>query len=105
MLVNLFFQIILSILKLTIAMRILIVEDDERISGSLAEALTDQRYIVDVATDGQKQVLRETLTYELILLMLPKLDGISLCWQPRSMVIAYPDSVDCSRDTADQVRG
>jgi len=34
-------------------MRILIVEDDERISESLAEALTDQHYIVDVATDGQ----------------------------------------------------
>lgn len=34
-------------------MRILIVEDDERIAESLAEALTDQHYVVDIATDGQ----------------------------------------------------
>lgn len=34
-------------------MRILLVEDDERIADSLAEALTDQHYVVDIAADGQ----------------------------------------------------
>jgi len=48
-------------------MRILIVEDDERIAESLAEALTDQHYIVDIATYSQvgwKFV--ETVAHELI---------------------------------------
>jgi DNA-binding response OmpR family regulator len=34
-------------------MRILLVEDDERLAETLAEALTDQRYVVDIATDGE----------------------------------------------------
>ena len=33
-------------------MRTLIVEDDARISESLAEALTDQNYVVDIAADA-----------------------------------------------------
>jgi len=34
-------------------MRILLVEDDQRLSKALAEVLTDQHYVVDIATDGQ----------------------------------------------------
>jgi len=34
-------------------MKILLVEDDKRIVNALAEALTDQHYVVDIATDGQ----------------------------------------------------
>lgn len=33
-------------------MRILIVEDDERI----AEALTDQHYVIDIASDGESEL-------------------------------------------------
>jgi len=56
-------------------MRILIVEDDER-TESLAEALTDQHYIVDIATDSQAGwKFVETVAYELICwMMLSKLD-------------------------------
>lgn len=90
-------------------MRILIVEDDERISESLAEAFTDQHYVVDVATDGQAAWdFVGTLNYELILLdvMLPKLDGISLCRQIRSHGYRMPILMLTARDTtADQVTG
>jgi len=34
-------------------MRILLVEEDVRLAETLAEALTDQRYVVDIATDGE----------------------------------------------------
>ena len=34
-------------------MRILLVEDDIRLAETLAEALTDERYVVDIATDGE----------------------------------------------------
>ncbi len=63
-------------------MKILLIEDDALIAAPLAKALVDQHYAVDVATDGQAGwELVESFTYDLILLdvMLPKLDGISLC--------------------------
>jgi DNA-binding response OmpR family regulator len=34
-------------------MKILLVEDDLRLAETLAEALTDQRYVVDIVTDGE----------------------------------------------------
>lgn len=90
-------------------MRILIVEDDERIAESLAEALTDQHYIVDIAGDGEKGwEFVEALTYDLILLdlMLPKLDGLSLCQQLRSQGYRMPILLLTARDTtADKVAG
>lgn len=68
-------------------MRILLVEDDLRLAETLAEALTDQRYVVDVVSDGEsgwEQV--KVLNYDLMLLdlMLPELDGVSLCQRLRS---------------------
>lgn len=68
-------------------MKILLIEDDALIAAPLAKALVDQHYAVEVATDGQAGwELLESFTYDLILLdvMLPKLDGISLCRQLRS---------------------
>lgn len=90
-------------------MRILIVEDDERIAASLAEALTDQNYVVDVATDGQAGwEFVKAFAYDLILLdvMLPKLDGINLCRQMRSEGYRMPILMVTARDTTtDQVTG
>ena len=68
-------------------MKILLVEDDALIAEPLAKALIDQHYAVDVATDGQVGwELLESFTYDLILLdvMLPKLDGMTLCRRLRS---------------------
>jgi DNA-binding response OmpR family regulator len=68
-------------------MRILIIEDDDRIAKPLAEYLRRQHHIVDITTDrleGWKWSQSEL--YELILLdlMLPKLDGITLCQRLRA---------------------
>lgn len=63
-------------------MKILLVEDDESIARILKEALTDQHYLVELATDGQDGwELAEAFEYDLILLdlMLPRLDGIDFC--------------------------
>ncbi|MEO1395974.1 MAG: response regulator transcription factor [Cyanobacteria bacterium J06634_5] len=68
-------------------MRILLVEDDTRLAETLAEALNDQRYVVDIAADGETGWHQANiLEYDLILLdvMLPELDGISLCARLRS---------------------
>jgi two-component system OmpR family response regulator len=67
-------------------MRILLVEDDLPLAETLAEAMTDQLYTVDIACDG---ILAwdylKAIKYDLLLLdvMLPRLDGISLCQQLR----------------------
>ncbi|BAY37007.1 two-component hybrid sensor and regulator [Nostoc sp. NIES-2111] len=68
-------------------MKILVVEDDKLNAYALTAVLTDQNYAVEVAVDGDAAWdLIETYDYDLILLdvMLPKLDGISLCRQIRS---------------------
>lgn len=83
-------------------MRILLVEDDLRLAETLAEALTDQRYVVDIAADGEMgwhQAM--TLDYDLILLdvMLPELDGISLCHRLRSNGYTLPILILTACDT------
>jgi DNA-binding response OmpR family regulator len=68
-------------------MRILLVEDNHQIAQSLKEALEKQHYNVDWVADGEIgwQYI-ECLTYDPILLdlMLPKIDGITLCQQLRA---------------------
>jgi two-component system response regulator QseB len=68
-------------------MRILIVEDDDRIAKPLAEDLRHQQHVVDVARDGlEGWECTQIVNYDLILLdvMLPKLTGIELCKRLRS---------------------
>ncbi len=90
-------------------MRLLLVEDDELIAEALVKALTDQHYVVDVATDGQEgRELVETFAYDLLLLdvMLPKLNGIRLCQQLRSQSNRIPIILLTARDTStDKVMG
>ncbi|MCC6232123.1 MAG: response regulator transcription factor [Verrucomicrobiales bacterium] len=62
-------------------MRILVVEDEEKVAGFLAEGLREQAFAVDLATDGEEGIYRALNTaYDLILLdvMLPKRDGFSV---------------------------
>ncbi|MEL7036718.1 MAG: response regulator transcription factor [Cyanobacteria bacterium J06592_8] len=63
-------------------MRILVVEDDDRIAKPLAEYLRHQHHVVDIAIDGlEGWNYAQAAVYDLILLdiMLPKIDGITLC--------------------------
>ncbi|MBW4563340.1 MAG: response regulator [Mojavia pulchra JT2-VF2] len=67
-------------------MRILLVEDDDLLAQAVATTLAKQNYVVDVAADGEAGwELVSVCNYDLILLdvVLPKLDGISLCRQLR----------------------
>ncbi|WAL59956.1 response regulator transcription factor [Thermocoleostomius sinensis] len=68
-------------------MRILLVEDDDRIAEPLAEDLRYQHYVVDSAKDGlEGWEYTQAASYDLILLdlMLPKLDGVQLCKRLRA---------------------
>ncbi|NJN74358.1 MAG: response regulator transcription factor [Limnothrix sp. RL_2_0] len=69
-------------------MKILIVEDDNRIANPLAKDLRHQHHTVDIAQDGnQGWEYAQAAQYELILLdlMLPRLDGITLCKKLRAV--------------------
>lgn len=90
-------------------MRILLVEDDLPLAETLAEALIDQRYAVDLATDGALAWdYAKTLDYDLLLLdvMLPELDGISLCQRLRAHGYLMPILMITARDTvSDKITG
>lgn len=68
-------------------MRILLIEDDERIVEVVTAILNEQNYVIDVAEDGEAGwELIESFPYDLVLLdiVLPKLDGIALCRRLRN---------------------
>lgn len=68
-------------------MRILLVEDTEELAILFKTVLNAENHAVDVAEDGQiGWELIEHQTYDLVILdvMLPKLDGISICQQIRA---------------------
>ncbi len=89
--------------------KILIVEDDVRITKAIAEALKDQSYVVEVANDGKSGLtFADTETFGLIILdlMLPKLDGISFCKELRQRGNKTPILILTARDTSgDKVLG
>ncbi|MEM8777468.1 MAG: response regulator transcription factor [Cyanobacteria bacterium P01_G01_bin.49] len=90
-------------------MKILLVEDDENIVIPVEEVLDEQHYIVEVASDGQTAwELIDVFDYDLILLdvMLPKIDGISLCQRLRSHGCKTPILMLTARDTVqDKITG
>ncbi|MBU7584600.1 MAG: response regulator [Nostoc sp. TH1S01] len=74
-------------------MKILIVEDDTNIIEILRVALSEQHYLVEVATDGKSGLeLALATTYNLIVLgvSLPIIDGISICKQLRNQGCCIP---------------
>ncbi|NER81818.1 MAG: response regulator transcription factor [Leptolyngbya sp. SIO1D8] len=90
-------------------MRILLVEDDHHLATSLSEALSAQRYTVDVAYDGEMawQQIR-MLPYDLTLMdvTLPQLNGLALCQRMRSHGVDSPVLMLTARDTSsDKVAG
>jgi DNA-binding response OmpR family regulator len=90
-------------------MRILLVEDDFRLAETLAEALSDQLYTVDIAANGLLAWdYVKNLDYDLVLLdvMLPGLDGITFCQQLRSQGYLMPILMITARDTvSDKITG
>jgi DNA-binding response OmpR family regulator len=89
--------------------KILLVEDDQPTRDLLTQALVSHRYRVDHAADGATGLqLAERSNYDLILLdvILPKLDGISLCKRLRAQGCESPILLLTAKDSAtDRVMG
>ncbi len=68
-------------------MRVLVVEDEARISRFLKESLEAEYFAVDVAEDGEQgSYFARTNDYDLVVLdnMLPKKDGLQVCKEIRA---------------------
>lgn len=90
-------------------MRILLVEDDSGVAGFIVKGLTEERYAVDQSADGEEgYVMANAIPYDLIILdvMLPTLDGISICRRLRSQGKSVPIILLTAKDTIeDRVTG
>jgi len=89
--------------------RILIVEDEERLVRLIERVLRDERYEVDVALDGAHGLAAAlTSDYDLLILdvMLPGIDGLEICRTLRGRGLTVPVLMLTARDgVADRVGG
>ncbi len=86
-------------------MRLLLVEDEKKLSDLVARALRAESYAVDVAEDGPAGwSLVETYEYDLIVLdlMLPGLSGAELLKRIRRKNQAVPILILTARDATDE---
>lgn len=90
-------------------MQILIVEDEEKIANFLRRGLLEESYAIDVAGDGENALYKfEINEYDLIILdlLLPKVDGITVCRKIREVNTGIPILVLTAKDAIeDKVKG
>ena len=88
-------------------MRVLVVEDENRLAENVARALRESAgYAVDIAKDGEEGLyLAESAAYDLMVLdlMLPKMDGPTLLTHYRKKGHATPVLVLTARDEKENV--
>lgn len=85
-------------------MRVLVVEDEHKLAGVLARGLEEQGYAVDIAYDGAAGLtLAEMGPYDLVVLdiMLPEIDGLTVCRRLRAEQHNMPVLMLTARDTLD----
>lgn len=73
-------------------MRILVVEDDERISSFVKRGLEAEGYLVDLAQDGEEGLQKGMTSYDMIVLdlLLPGKNGYEVCQTLRQEQIQTP---------------
>jgi len=90
-------------------MRILVVEDEKKLASLIKRGLKEEGYAVDIAGDGvEGEFLATTNDYDAMIfdIMLPKIDGITLCRNLRAKKIATPIIMVTAKDAvSDKVRG
>lgn len=85
-------------------MRILVVEDDHDLADILRRALHEQAYNVELAHDGMTArhlALSEDFDLVILDLMIPKVDGITVCHDLRHSGRTTPVIMLTARDTID----
>jgi len=89
--------------------RILVVEDEKKVARFLERGLKEERFAVDVATDGEEGLFRaQSNDYDLIVLdvLMPKKDGFQVLRELRAARCRARVLMLTARDSvADRVRG
>ena len=90
-------------------MRILVVEDDQKIASFVINGLKQSGYAVDRSLEGDSALAQaESIAYDaaVVDVMLPKLDGLSLIMQLRGRGVTLPVLILSARASVDdRVRG
>ena len=90
-------------------MRILLIEDDEKVGSLIARGLREEGFVVDRARDGEEGLrmgLKEPYDTAIVDIMLPKLDGLSLIEELRRQKVNTPLLIlSAKRSVDDRVRG
>jgi two-component system copper resistance phosphate regulon response regulator CusR len=90
-------------------MRILVIEDEVKIAQFVKRGLKEEGYAVDVASDGEEgHFLLSSNEYDCLILdlMLPKIDGLTLCRTLRKEGNQTPIIMLTAKDTVkDKVKG
>lgn len=90
-------------------MRILVIEDDADLAQFISKGLKEERYAVDVAGDGEEGLdLALANPYDLLIvdIMLPKLDGLTVCRRLRDSGNMVPVLLMTARNTVeDKISG
>lgn len=85
-------------------MRILVVEDNKRLSDSLRRTLEDDGYAIDTAydgLDGEEMALMGNYDVIILDIMLPEKDGLAVCRDIRNKRINTPVLMLTARDALD----
>jgi len=90
-------------------MRVLVVEDDEKIASFIKKGLQEESYSVDVTENGYEAIyMIETNHYDIVLLdlMIHGLNGMEVCKNIRAKNIAVPIIMLTARDELkDKIKG
>jgi len=90
-------------------MRILVIEDDADLAQFICKGLKEERYAVDVVGDGEEGLdLALANPYDLLIvdIMLPKLDGLTVCRRLRAAGNRAPVLLMTARNTVeDKISG
>jgi len=90
-------------------MRILLVEDDLSVASFITKGLQEEQYAIDATGDGEEGYqMANTIPYDLLILdvMVPKMDGFTLCRRLREKGNTTPILLLTARDTVeDRVTG
>ncbi|MSR76705.1 MAG: response regulator transcription factor [Candidatus Omnitrophica bacterium] len=86
-------------------MRVLLVEDEKKMSSFIERGLSEEGYGVDTAFDGEEGLaLVNKNSYDLMILdwMLPKLDGLALCKKVREKKLKTPIIILTAKDAVEE---
>ncbi|GAM11216.1 response regulator MprA [Geobacter sp. OR-1] len=87
-------------------MRILVVEDEKKVSSFIKRGLEEEKYEVDTAFDGEEGLkLAVERPYEVVILdwMLPKQDGLSVLKELRAQKKSTPVLMLTAKDTVEDI--